>query len=173
MTNLVDTKDSLNLFFDACAEAGPTRCALHAANPDDIKRNLTKLYESVRREPVTVKTDTFYGIVNYALLRAVIFNALYRPYAAFQPVADALAQLAAGDGAPFLSLLGPGTAPYKCSCNPFEHIWDAVYDGQTTLVCNDGDEVPGSLEELEEYYEGLAKVSEWADIWGSIRGSCV
>ncbi|TEB34821.1 hypothetical protein FA13DRAFT_1788447 [Coprinellus micaceus] len=170
-TNLVDANDSLNLFFNACAEAGPIRCALHAANPDDIKRNLTKLHESVRREPVTVKTDSFYGVVNYSLLRGVIFSALYSPYRAFQPVADALAQLAAGDGAPLLSLLG--AAPYKCSCNPFEHIRDAVRDGQTTLVCNDGDEVPNSLEELEEYYEGLVKVSEWADIWGSVRGSCV
>lgn len=171
LTNLVDTDDSLAFFFDSCADAGPMKCPFHSSNPDDIRHNLTSLFNQVRREPLVVKTNSFYGVVDYSVLRSVVFRSLYGPYTAFQPLAHALSQLAAGDGTALLAMLTPSI--YKCSCNPHEHDMDAVLDGQITLVCNDGDEVPKSLSKLEEYWEKLAAVSEWADVWGAIHTNCV
>ncbi|KAJ3514621.1 hypothetical protein NMY22_g14669 [Coprinellus aureogranulatus] len=173
-SNLVDTDKTMSLFFNSCADAGPAKCPFHSSDPEDIRRNLTELYDRVRREPIPVKTNSFYkvyGVVNYSILRGAVFQSLYSPYLAFQRLAHALAELAAGDGTALLAMLGTGI--YKCSCDPLAHDMDPVIDGRAAIACNDGDEVPRSLIKLEEYWEKLASVSEWADVWGFIHTNCV
>ena len=125
----------------------------------------------MRQRPVPVKTDSFYELVDYEVLRNIIFNSLYSPYTTFQDVARALADLAAGDGTALLALSSPSI--FQCSCDPHEHDTEQVFDGRMTLACNDGDEVPLSLDQLQEYWEKLAGVSDFADLWGSIRTLCV
>ncbi|KAF5336901.1 hypothetical protein D9611_003052 [Ephemerocybe angulata] len=172
LTNLVDTEKSLDHFFESCAEAGPSRCAFHAPEPSDIKKNLTSLYDRLRKEPLPVLTRSgTYGIVDYGVLRKYIFLSLYSPYNSFPFLAQGLKDLAAGDGGSLLSIFQP--PPYKCSCNPHERDLIAVLDGQTTLACNDGDEVSSSLDDLKDYRQKLSNVSDWADAWWQIHASCI
>ncbi|TEB34815.1 hypothetical protein FA13DRAFT_1707039 [Coprinellus micaceus] len=171
LTALLDTNKTLQLFFDNCAEAGPTECAFYAADPSDIQRNLTALQDKLLIEPVPVKTDAYYGIIDRAALEIAIFMSLYVPYALFKPLAGALAQLAAGNGTALLSMFGdPET--YTCSCDEHAHDWDGVLEGQTTVACNDGAEVPKSLKQLQKYWDGLAGISPFATYVGIIRAGC-
>lgn len=89
----------------------------------------------------------------------------------FKPLAGALAQLAAGNGTALLSMFGdPQT--YTCSCDEHARDWDWVLEGQTTVACNDGAEVPKSLKELQKYWDGLAGISPFATYVGIIRAGC-
>ena len=163
----------MDSFFEGCVDAGPDRCPFYAPEPEDIRNNLTSLYNQLRKVPIPVKTNRLYGVVDYKILRAAVFASLYSPYGSFLPLAQALKQLAAGDASGLVNLLAPLYAPYKCSCNAHAHEFDTVRDAQAALVCNDGDVVPPSLAESEKYVQKLAKVSEWADMWSAIRLECV
>ncbi|KAF8219018.1 hypothetical protein L208DRAFT_1383140, partial [Tricholoma matsutake] len=66
------------------------------------------------------------------------FVALYNPFATFLWLASGLADLAARDGPRLFQLLK--TPPFQCS------------DAQIAIACNDGDLVPPSLEEFQEYF---------------------
>ena len=140
LTNLVDTEKTLSTFFEGCVDAGPDRCPFYAPEPEDIRRNLTTLFDRLREVPMPVQTTRAYGIVDYGTLRSAVFSSLYTPYTAFLPLAQALKQLAAGDASALVSFLGNFYTPYKCSCDAHAHEFDAVRDGQSALVCNDGDE---------------------------------
>ncbi|KAJ3512917.1 hypothetical protein NLJ89_g3241 [Agrocybe chaxingu] len=169
--NLLDTDKVLDHFFSGCAEAGPDACAFWAPTADDVRQNLTNLYDSIRAHPLPVKADFSYGILDYNFLRFVIFRVLYSPYDLFQTLAQGLANLAAGDGRVLLKLVT--RPPFECSCNPAAHRYDVVGDGQVAILCNDGDDVPGDLQSSLEYFKFMANTSNWGDIWSTIRLSCV
>ncbi|KAJ2923799.1 hypothetical protein H1R20_g13301, partial [Candolleomyces eurysporus] len=173
LTNLVDTEKTLSAFFEGCVDAGPDRCPFYAPEPEDIRRNLTSLFDQLRKVPIPFQNSTEYGIVDYVTLRSAVFSSLYTPYTAFLPLAQALKQLAAGDVSALVSFLGGPYTPYKCSCGAHAHEFDVVRDANSALVCNDGDEVPPSLSESMEYVQELEKVSEWADVWSFNRLQCV
>ena len=118
-----------------------------------------------------MKTDTFYGIVDYSTFSLYLLSTLYSPFAMFRPLAQALADLAAGNGTALLSLFGDPVV-YQCSCDKHAHDWDSLSDGLPTVACNDGVEVPQSLEELKEFWSDLATVSPFADFFGTIRARC-
>lgn len=169
--NLLDTDKAMDSFFTGCAEAGPHGCPFWAPTPDDIYRNLTKLYDNLRSHPRAIKTETKYGIIDYSLLRAVVFSALYSPYASFKFLADGLADLAAGKGAVIFDKVSP--PPYQCKCDPSKGLFDGVIDAQTAILCNDGDDVPGDLKSSEDYFKAVIEGSSWSDIWARIRLGCV
>ncbi|TEB34822.1 alpha/beta-hydrolase [Coprinellus micaceus] len=150
LNNMVDSEKTLQLFFDHCAEGGPVKCPFYSPNPADIKRNLTALYERLQVEPVVVNANTLYGVIDYTLVCSLVFSSLYTPYDSFKPLADALAQLAAGNGTAVLSLRPPQVP--KCSSDPHEHDWERVDEGFTT--------------------KKLLEVTEFADVWGQLHASC-
>jgi hypothetical protein len=77
--NLLDTDKTMESFYTGCADAGPDRCAFWAPSPDDIRQNLTKLYDSISVQPVPVKTGDIYGYVDYKMLYSLVF-APYIPH---------------------------------------------------------------------------------------------
>ncbi|TFK35062.1 TAP-like protein-domain-containing protein [Crucibulum laeve] len=169
--NLLDTDKTMRSFFVECAKAGPDRCPFYAPTPQDIAKNLTALYESVRKQPVPVRTETSYGLLDYSRLRSTVFVTLYQPYSAFLPLAQGLADLAArADGTTLYKILE--TPFFECSCGPGESILDGR-EAQSAILCNDGKDVPGDLKSAEKFFKDFAKESEWAEIWGAIRMNCV
>lgn len=157
-------------FFDGCHAAGPGGCAFYADTPENISQNLTALYEAVRARPIPVKTATSYGIVDYDRLRATVFVTLYAPFALFVRLADALADLAAGDGTAIYKILE--TEPFQCACDPSAHRFDRVNDALSAILCNDGEQIPSSLEDAQKYFDSLYAESTWAEIWAGIRIGC-
>ncbi|EFI27616.1 hypothetical protein CC1G_14542 [Coprinopsis cinerea okayama7 len=176
-TNLEDASKVMEHFYTSCAAAGPDRCAFHAPDPSDIKRNLTRLADELRRRPLPVYTEkegsrTYYGILDYAKFRAIVFSILYSPYGGFSALAEVLAKLAQGDPEPFFTLLA--APPFQCSCDPSEELeFASVRDSLVAILCTDGEKVPESLEESQAYFEELSEKSEWADVWAWARLSCL
>ncbi|KAG2014274.1 hypothetical protein CC2G_011107 [Coprinopsis cinerea AmutBmut pab1-1] len=176
-TNLEDASKVMEHFYTSCAAAGPDRCAFHAPDPSDIKRNLTRLADELRRRPLPVYTEkegsrTYYGILDYAKFRAIVFSILYSPYGGFSALAEVLAKLAQGDPEPFFTLLA--APPFQCSCDPSEELeFASVRDSLVAILCTDGEKVPEGLEESQAYFEELSEKSEWADVWAWARLSCL
>ncbi|KAJ7449248.1 TAP-like protein-domain-containing protein [Mycena latifolia] len=176
--NFVNTDRALQSFFDACVAAGPKHwwspkgCAFYAPTPEAISQNLTALYESIRVRPIPVYTPSGgYGLVDFALLRLVVFLNLYRGQESFNSLGDVLAALARGDGAatPLQWMLEP--VP-KCSCDAHEDLSDIVLDGVLAIICNDGRAVSSDFDEIEQYYANMTKASGWGSIMASVRIAC-
>ncbi|KAJ7663541.1 Alpha/Beta hydrolase protein [Mycena rosella] len=168
-----DTDKVLQTFFDSCAAAGPSLCAFYAPTPAAIAARLAALTAAVRAHPVPVVTPTAYGVVDYSLLRSALFTSFYVPYTLWAPLAQGLAALEAGDGAPLFSLLQTAP-PFACDCSadpvPF-HLNNG--EAITAIQCGDAVEVPDSIEELRAYVDNAAKTSEFVEfLVGGGRVSC-
>jgi len=158
-------------FYTGCADAGPSGCPFWAASPDDIKRNLTGLYDSLRSRPLPVKSAASYGIFDYSLLRITVFSSLYFPYGSFPVLAEGLAELAAGNPQVLFERVKP--PPFECSCASPERAFAPVGDSTVAFICNDGVDVPDDLKSFDEYFETMIKVSSWYEIWAGLRLSCM
>ena len=169
--NLVDVDKVMESFYTGCADAGPHGCPFWAPSPDDIERNLTALYDSLRSRPLPAKTTASYGVFDYSLLRLTVFSSLYFPYASFPFLAKGLAELA--DGNPQLIFERVKPPPFECSCDSSERAFASVQDSSAAVICNDGVGVPDDLKSTEEYFETMTKVSSWYEIWAGIRMNCM
>ncbi|KAF8646016.1 hypothetical protein AX16_007441 [Volvariella volvacea WC 439] len=170
--NLMDADKVQQSFFDGCYEAGPIDCPFWAHSSEAIASNLTALYDKLRVDPIPVITSRSYGLVDYSLLRVIVFRSLYSPYAFFKRLASALADLANGDGRTVYELLEVPT--YQCPCNSASDPWTTVLnEGIFYVACTDGDPVPSDLESTKKYYEESLKEYEWATLWANIRIGCV
>ncbi|KAJ7908232.1 hypothetical protein B0H13DRAFT_2017302 [Mycena leptocephala] len=167
-----DTDKVLQSFFDSCAAAGPDLCAFYEPTAAAIADRLTTLTASIRAQPVPVITPTAYGLVDYSLLRSVLFSSLYVPYILFGPVAQGLAALEAGDGSILFSI-AQQAPPFQCDCSndtvPFHlNNGEAVF----AIQCGDAVEVKDTLEELRAFYDNAAKTSQFVEfLVGSNRVS--
>ena len=162
----------MQTFFDGCAAAGPEACAFHAARPENISQRLDNLLESIKRKPIPIFSPSGYGILDYAALRDLIFQALYRPYDLFPSLAQFLADTEAGRS----SDLGLNTLPPRLSSRndpscPPETSYPNTEAG-TSIMCMDGAIVQDSLEDLKVYHAKLAKQSSFADMWSRIHIGC-
>ncbi|KAF9269009.1 hypothetical protein L218DRAFT_940119 [Marasmius fiardii PR-910] len=170
-SNLRDTDKVLQWFFKDCLEAGPEHCAFYELSVEAMDKKLKDLYSSVIDSPVSVQTNTSYGLVDYSRLRSTIFVASYSPYAQWPALATGLQDLVRdGNGTVLFNILD--FPQFQCSCDPLEHIFDNVGDAQTAIVCNDGDRIPSDLESAREHYKKLLEVSEWGSVWAGIRMGC-
>ncbi|RDB20278.1 hypothetical protein Hypma_012562 [Hypsizygus marmoreus] len=170
--NLLDTDRTMASFFTECHSAGPVRCPFYAPTPAAIAQNLTALYDSVRSRPIPVRTGSSYGLIDYKRLRLTVFASLYKPYTAFAPLAQALADLAVGDGVQLFQLLDKPA--FQCDCDETgDETGEMTPDTGTAISCNDGDAVPEEFEALESYFEDVSSKSQWAEIWAGLRTACV
>jgi hypothetical protein len=151
----------LQTFFDSCFNAGPSGCAFYSSSPKAISQSLTKLYDITKTHPFPVfsRNTSSYGVVDYNFLRDVIFDSLYTPYASFPPLANALAELSKGNAEPIWNM-GSSSVP------------GSINEASLAIACNDGNQIPGTLEDAERYYNELAKASDWANVWAKERISC-
>ena len=157
-------------FYTGCADAGPDRCAFWAPSPDDIRQNLTNLYDSISAQPVPVKTGNTYGYVDYKLLHISVFLSLYSPFAAYRHLAQSLADLAAGNGTTILN--GMTLSSFECSEDSSEVGERNNDEAQIAILCNDGTSVPADLHSAQKHYEMMSNMSEFGNIWANIRVRC-
>ncbi|KAF9529102.1 hypothetical protein CPB83DRAFT_283966 [Crepidotus variabilis] len=83
-------------------------------SPEDIRKNLTKIFENLRKSPLPIRTKQSYGLLDEGYLRSFIFAGLFLPYTMFPTLGRGLASLAGGEGRQ-LFLRPP---PFKCHCKP-------------------------------------------------------
>lgn len=170
--SLLDTDKAFDAFFTGCAKAGLDRCALYSPVVDDIRRNVTRILEKIKRQPIPVKTEASYGVVDLLAVRSAIFFALYSPWALFQSLAEALAKLATGDAVPIFSMptwrqsRQPG---FECSCDGRKPQPPTLGEGTISILCNDGDKVPLDLSNAEDHFRDALKRSEFGDLFAGVR----
>jgi hypothetical protein len=93
-----DSDVALNLFYEACAEAGPDACALHDADAAKIYFRMEKVFKELQERPIavppqrnTTSLQSDYGVVDYGMVRVFVFFFLYAPYAGRTTSAASLA----------------------------------------------------------------------------------
>jgi hypothetical protein len=146
--NLLDTDKTMESFYTGCADAGPDRCAFWAPSPDDIRQNLTNLYDSISVQPVPVKTGDTYGYVDYKMLHSLVFNSLYSPFATYRRLAQGLADLVAGNGTIVLKATAP--SPFECSRDSSKDLVRNYLEAQIAIMCNDVANIPADLHSAQK-----------------------
>ncbi|KAJ6607894.1 Alpha/Beta hydrolase protein [Mycena sp. CBHHK59/15] len=158
--NLLDADKSWASFMDGCAAAGPDGCPFYAPTASAISDKVNQIYASLRARPIPVRTNTSYGLVDYSMLRKVIFEGLYSPFATSD----------AGNGTALLQLAQ--RPAFECGCDPAEFRFESVGDAGTAVVCNDGKPISAKFEDAERHYREVSRTSSWADMWMTIRMPC-
>ncbi|KAK7032246.1 hypothetical protein VNI00_013204 [Paramarasmius palmivorus] len=166
----LDLDKALDWFFKDCLDAGPEACPFHDTSIEAMRERLNKLYESVIKAPVAVRTEVSYGLVDYGNLRGLILIGLYSPLR-WPRLAAGLAGLEAGNGTA-LWRLGADVPPFSCSCDSSEFAFENVLDARQVYVCNDGDVVSSSLEDAQKHYEESVKISEWNSLFAAFKIEC-
>ena len=159
-------------FFTGCADAGPDRCAFWAPSPDDIRQNLTNLYDSIRVQPIPVKTGNTYGYIDYKMLHSLVFESLHSPFATYRRLAQGLADLAAGNGTAILK--ATTSKPFECSgdSDSTKGLERNIIEAEIAILCNDGADIPKDLLSAQKHFEMMSNASEFGNIWASIRTQC-
>ena len=158
-------------FYTGCADAGPDRCAFWAPSPDDIRQNLTNLYDSISVQPVPVKTGNTYGYVDYKMMHFLVFRSLYAPLATYRHLAQGLADLAAGNGTIALNATPP---PFECSgdSESSKELEQNGIEAQIAILCNDGADIPADLDSARKHFERMSNLSEFGNLWASNGIQC-
>ncbi len=152
-------------FFDGCVAAGPEACAFYAPTSEEISNNLDSLYESLRAQPVPVVTPSFYGVVDYAVLRTAVRSSLYQPYALFSTLAEGLAGLAAGNGSIIYGMQAQTN-------DDTSSVYENSLDAGIAIFCSDALKNTDSVADLFAYWDSIKGLSVFADILFSQRISC-
>lgn len=164
--NLLDTEKTMDSFYTGCADAGPDHCAFWAPSPDDIRQNLTNIYDSIKVQPVPVKTGSTYGYVDYTMLHLFVFQSLYFPITTFPLLAQALADLAVGNGTIVLEWMTP--PPFECSVDSSKDLVENGIESEIAVICNDAANIPADLRSTQNYFEMMSNLSEFGDMWAAI-----
>lgn len=159
-------------FYRGCAAAGPDGCAFWAPTAEDIRQNLMTLYDSLRTNPMPIRTTSGYGLLDFNKLYSAIFTALYKPYEAFPVIAQGLANIASGSGKLIFDRMNPPV--YECACDSPEGAFTSVVDSQLAVLCNDGIVVLDDLKHTQQYYAEMKKISPfWGEYFAASRATCV
>lgn len=118
--NLEDSDKTLQAFFGGCFSAGPQNCRFYAGSLKAISNRLDTLYEKIRTNPIPVKLESSYGVLDYPRLRATIFLSMYTPRTAYATLAQALANSELGNGTLLFNMMmmTPFYDKFDCSCDP-------------------------------------------------------
>ncbi|KAJ7194989.1 TAP-like protein-domain-containing protein [Mycena pura] len=169
-----ETDAVLQAFFDSCVAAGPTLCAFYEPTAAQIADRLAALTASVRAKPVPVITPASYGLVDYSLLRTTLFGSFRFPYSTWPTLARGLAALEGGDGTALFAM--SAEPPFQCDCtggtNSTAPNSGNLNDAGTAFKCGDTVEVMDTIDELTEFYENIAKISQFAEFTAVERASC-
>ncbi|KAF8915229.1 TAP-like protein-domain-containing protein [Mucidula mucida] len=135
--------------------------------------HLQSLYSSVLASPIPVydTSSGAYAIIDFTVLKNLIFTSLYAPYISFPFLAQGLAELQAGNVSTFSTLLAGGAAAYECNTgnNP---LYFNAQESFTAINCGDAVEVGGSAADLTAYWDSFRDTSSFADSWMYQRVGC-
>lgn len=184
--NLLRTDAGLNAFYQACVEAGPTKCAIHESTAAQVSARVETILNNLKRRPIPVFANQTggtgtYGLVTYKIAQFVLFNFLYSPYPTISPLIGSVNSTAAalglksleeGDGSLFWQAAQPSRAALSCNSTtfPLPPIISSS-DASNAILCADQDLHDGSIEDLETYFEEQRNISRFADMWTS-AASC-
>jgi len=123
---------------------------------------------------VTPQHD-LYEVIKYEAVKGFLFFVLYATHGSGEFVMDALARLEEGDLEFFgrIGLQGLTNALLQCTCPAGGETFFPISSTEITLAigCGDTDGVTATVDELKEFYDDMAKTSEFAELW-SFHAAC-
>lgn len=177
--NLVDTEAGLKLFFEGCVEAGPKLCGLYESTAEKVQARYENILTNLKRRPLAVptigqdSTAIDYGVIDYTLVKSLVFLFLYSPYARAPDASSVashlsfrLSEVEKGEGLPLWNAIKYGLPRFECTRGPHATL---VPVATYVIACGDGKAVNDSVDELEEFFYELN--STFADVW-PIRARC-
>jgi hypothetical protein len=99
------------------------------------------------------------------MLHLFVFQSLYFPIIAFRPLAQALADLATGNGTIILETMTP--PPFECSVDSSKDLEENDVEAEIAIMCNDGADIPADLRSAQKYFEMMSNMSEFGNLWAA------
>ncbi|VDC03757.1 unnamed protein product [Peniophora sp. CBMAI 1063] len=169
--NLLDTDKAVDVFFQACYEAGPELCAFYDSSAEQISANLDALYEQLKVAPIpALVNEASFGVVDYGMLRDLIRNVVYTPYQLFPILAQGLALLQQGNATAFFEFAST-TSSFSCDCAKSTNPENTI-DALLTVACNDSPVQNYTVSEWQSRYDAATDVSEYADVYFGLSMRC-
>ncbi|KAG8763415.1 hypothetical protein FRC12_008558 [Ceratobasidium sp. 428] len=182
---LTDTHKTLTGFFEACASAGPDRCAF-AKHPNktspssaaDLRSRLEALYTRLREKPMPVPYSTVgSGVLTASDVKHVMFTGLYSPKV-WPKLAQMVADAENGDAkAVYENVYGvfADLHPEPGNKNIFNRYMEKTGLSVTTSSIMCGDSEPAdwkSFDDYVEYVHELASIGPIGENWALWTGFC-
>ncbi|KAK0202228.1 hypothetical protein DFS33DRAFT_1353358 [Desarmillaria ectypa] len=161
---VADSDKAMQSFFDGCVTAGPDACAFYAPTAEKMSSNLDSLYESLLIQPVPVVSPSFYGVVDYTVLRTAVERAMYIPYAYSSILAEGLSSLAEGNGSIIYEMQATTYDPSS--------VYDNSWEAEIAISCSDAFNNTDSVADLFAYWDSTKGLSTFADFLIVERISC-
>ncbi|VDB83327.1 unnamed protein product [Peniophora sp. CBMAI 1063] len=170
--SMLDTDKALDVFFQACYEAGPDTCAFYDSSSAQISTNFDALFDQLKNAPLPVfVNETTYGIVDYSTARQFARASLYNLFGqTFSALSEGLAAAQQGNGS-VLYALGGSPNTFTCDCANATRTNNAV-DGLVAIECNDAVIPQRTYDQWQEYYEDAANVSKLSEVWVGLGMRC-
>jgi hypothetical protein len=156
-------------YYEACFQAGPQACAIYDKSPQAIQARVDRILERLKVQPIAASIGSSpgsldYGIVDFSLVKHLLFVYLYHPYGGASTVATALAALEQGDANPLwqLPVFEAEKDLFKCSMANETSVEQLVIEPQFAIACSDGTPVNDTFDQLEAWYENYARESSFA-----------
>lgn len=181
LSNLDDTDEILEQFWQGCHEAGPSTCAL--ASDSDVsasgpKDRFWSWVAQLDDSPLPVVTSTgFMVIVTGNDIRKFVGVALYDPIVSFKPLANTLHQAMAGNTTSLItsmSMSGFGLIPDLDNVCSDKHGPSLLPEARSAILCGDGDDITHKdAAWWHKYVQQLVGKSQlFGSYWSNIRFSC-
>ncbi|KAK1226312.1 hypothetical protein PQX77_010715 [Marasmius sp. AFHP31] len=166
-----DTDKTLQWFFQSCKDAGPQSCAFYEDSTEAMNAKLEGIYTRLNEDPIPVRTNTSYGIVDYGSLRfPALLYGLYYPVL-WRTLAKGLQDLTEGDGSVLWSMFGKPV--FECDCDSTTHPVETESESTVAYICNDGDAVPPGVDAARAWYkEAVQLYGSWGTFRASHRIAC-
>ncbi|KAK0616384.1 TAP-like protein-domain-containing protein [Immersiella caudata] len=171
--SLLDADKVLWQFFEYCAGVGQ-KCPLYRKDdkPADVSDRYAEIIRGLEAYPPSfTHPDYHYPVVLHAdIMRGLVFRTLYSPAAQFPALADLLNTLYEGRFEQLSYLF----AALQSACGLQDNAMvSLVSDAQRAIMCGDKTTpVNLTLDEINDQYQAMAKLSQFADIWVGLMLEC-
>ncbi|KAI6783873.1 uncharacterized protein J7T54_001749 [Emericellopsis cladophorae] len=174
---LHDADNILNVFDEACHNAGPFKCALWAASADAIRDRRASILESLKDHPVILPAHSTQSgpelplVITYSDVQRYVRVAIYKPLVHAEDIALVFAGLENRDGLPFFesrkAIEGDNSPLSELFCSvddtpamePLETGFEV--DAFPAIMCSDIGDSYKSVAQAAQYLEKLREASRW------------
>ncbi|KAK1221313.1 hypothetical protein PQX77_015885 [Marasmius sp. AFHP31] len=165
-----DTDKTLQWFFQSCTDAGPETCAFYEDSTEAMNTKLQGIYTRSNEDPISVRTNESYGVIDYGFLRLALLGGLYAP-TIWPTMAGILQDLTEGDGSSLWSIFG--SPLFECDCDPANYAFENNPESLNAYSCNDGEAVPTGVDAARAHYkEAIQLYGSWGTLRASHRIAC-
>ena len=167
--NLRDADAALFDIYQSCVRAGPEECPLHEETAELIAKRVDRLLDRIKVEPIPYYNpggpsgDT-YGVIDYALVKGMIFDTLYNTHGGGRLLLVTLSKLEKQD---LLFAYRYIDSLFQCECPesgkkslPWQYMTPTY-----GIACGDAEPIDETMEDAVALYEKIAQNTTFADTW--------